>query len=317
MLWLVLGVNLSVASVKLLFGSWAGSLALVADGFHSLLDGSSNVVGLLGMRFAAQPPDAEHPYGHRRFESIAGFVIGLLIAGGMLEIGRALFESVSGARPGPEPSWLTAGAVVLTIGANLAISRYERHKGKMYRSSILTADAGHTLSDSFAAMAVLISLVGTAVGLDWADPVATLVVLGLVARTAWSVLRTNFGSLVDEAQLPPHSIREVVVATPGVYGAHKIRSRGEAEHVFVDLHIQVDPQASVERAHALTHRVADAIRAEFPNVEDVVIHTEPADGRERDLSLVAPGDHPPDAVDRDGAERVGGPPVGGRTDAGR
>jgi cation diffusion facilitator family transporter len=288
-LWVVLGLNLAVAAAKLGLGQWIGSLALTADGFHALLDSSSNVVGLVGLAVAARPPDPGHPYGHRRFEAMAGFLIGLLIAAGMLEIGRSLLQGLIGSRSAPEPSWPVAIAVAVTIGGNLLISRYEARKGAELRSSLLQADAHHTMSDALGASAVLASLGAAALDIRWADEIATAVVLVLIARTAYYVLRSNFGVLVDEACLDPHEVRQTVLGVSGVHGAHKVRSRGHSDHVFVDLHIHLDPSMSLRRAHSVTHAVMDSIHEQFPEVVDVVIHTEPADGREQDLSSVTPG----------------------------
>ena len=291
-LWVVLVLNLAVAATKLVFGLRSGALSLFADGIHALLDASSNVIGLVGIFVAARPPDAGHPYGHRRFETIAALLIGVFIAGGMLEIGLGLFSAVQGRRAAPDITWLTAALVAVTIVANIFISRYESRRGRDLRSAVLTADAGHTMSDALGAISVLLSFAFIAVGFAWADMIAAVIVMVLIARTAYGVLRTNLGVLTDRAQLDPHEVRRIALGVEGVRGAHKIRSRGPADYVQVDLHIHVDPRMHVERAHRLTHAVADAIRDAFPDVADVIIHTEPADGREYDLQSIAPPEKP-------------------------
>jgi cation diffusion facilitator family transporter len=293
-LYLVLGLNLVVAAVKLALGALTGALALLADGLHALLDASSNVVGLVGMSAAARPADAGHPYGHRRFETLAAVLIGLLILSGMYQIVRGLIEGLVGTRPAPDVSWPAAGILLVTIVGNMLISRYELRRARALRSALLEADAGHTLSDTLGAIAVLVSFGAIALGFRWADTVAAVVVAVLIGRTAMGILRTNLGVLADRARLDPHEVRRVAMAIADVRGAHKIRSRGSADHVHVDLHIHVDPRMSVDRAHAVTHQVAEAVRAAFPEVADVLIHTEPADGRESDTSNVAP---PADAHD--------------------
>jgi cation diffusion facilitator family transporter len=287
-LWVVLGLNLGVAATKLLLGAATGALALLADGLHALLDASSNVVGLVGMSAAARPADAGHPYGHRRFETLAAVLIGLLIMAGMYGILRGLWQGLEGTRLPPEISWSAAGILLVTIVGNMLISRYESRRGRELRSGLLEADAGHTLSDTFGATAVLVSFGAMAVGLRWADMIAAVVVAVLIGRTGIGVLRTNLGVLTDSARLDPHAVRRVAMAIADVRGAHKIRSRGSADHVHVDLHIHVDPGMRVDRAHAVTHEVVEAVRAAFPEVADVLIHTEPADGRESDTSTVAP-----------------------------
>jgi cation diffusion facilitator family transporter len=283
-LWIVLGLNLLVAGTKLGVGWQIGALSLVADGLHSVLDASSNVVGLVGLSVAARPPDGGHPYGHRRFETLAAVVIGLLIGAGFLEVLRALLRGLTGDRTPPEVSWPAAAAVAATILVNVAISRYESRRGRELKSALLEADAQHTASDALAAGTVLVGFAGVAVGWGWADLVAAALVAGFIARTAWTVLRVNVGVLADEAQLDPVRVYEVAASVPGVAGAHKIRSRGASDYVHLDLHIHVDPEMPLREAHALTHKVNSALRRAFPEVHDVVIHTEPADGREKAAS---------------------------------
>jgi cation diffusion facilitator family transporter len=288
-LLIVLGLNVLVATGKLVVGSLTGALSLIADGVHSLLDASSNVVGLVGISIAAKPPDAGHPYGHRRFETLASLVIGLLIAAGLVEIVRRIVDGLrQGEHAPPDVGWLSITFVAATILINLGISRYERARSRELRSSILAADAGHTLSDALAAIAVLVSFVAVMFGIAWADLAAAAVVALFIARTAWSILSTNIGVLADRVAIDPHAVHQVVCRVDGVHGCHRIRSRGHQDHVHLDLHVHLDPAMPLRDAHAKTHEVAAAIRAAFPEVKDVVIHTEPADGRELDTSTIAP-----------------------------
>jgi cation diffusion facilitator family transporter len=279
-LWIVLALNVSCSLTKLVLSSFVGSVSLFADGVHAVLDGFSNVVGLIGIAIASQPPDANHPYGHRRFETLASVVVGIFIAAGLWKIGSSVVDALMGHRTTPQVSWLSAGIVAGTIVINIFITRYEAKRGKELSSAILLADAGHTLADSWGALAVLASFAGVALGFVWADLAAAVIVGGLIARTAFGVLVPNVRSLADEARLDAKDVLSVALAVEGIRGAHKIRSRGSIDHVHVDLHIQVDAHITIEDAHALTHKVADAIRKAFPTVHDVVIHTEPADGRE-------------------------------------
>jgi cation diffusion facilitator family transporter len=289
-LFIVLALNLGVATVKLGLSFTTGALSLLADGIHALLDASSNVVGIVGIAVASRPADAGHPYGHRRFETLAASCIGLLILSGMVGILSGLWEGLSGRRPVPDVTPASAAILAVTIVANFGISRYEAKKGTELRSGVLQADAGHTLSDTLGAMVVLVSFGATWLGFAAADLVAAVVVALLIGRTAWSVLRESLGELADHVRLDPLAVHRVALSVPEVRGAHKIRSRGSPDHVLVDLHIHVDPTMSVVEAHRVTHEVAGAVRAAFPEVADVLIHTEPADGREKDPSTVAPSD---------------------------
>jgi cation diffusion facilitator family transporter len=272
---IVLLVNLAGAVAKLVVGAIAGSLALLADGGHGLLDASSNVVGIIGLWIAAKPPDAGHPYGHRRFESIAAAIIGLLIVGGLLTIADAVISAVLEGRPGPRFVGAATAVTATTVVVNLAISRYERRRGRELKSTVLVADASHTLSDALGASVVLCSFAGQALGLRWADLAATAIVCGIIAHTAWSVLSTNLSTLADAVRIDPAEIERVVRSVPGVRGTHQIRSRGYGDQIHLDLHIQLDPKITLEAAHDKTHEVIAAIRRAHPNVVDVLIHTEP------------------------------------------
>lgn len=278
-LWIVLGLNAAVAACKLAVAYHYDLVALIADGVHSVLDGSSNVVGLVGLSLAARPPDAEHPYGHRRFESLAALAIGALISVACFEILGKVLTSWSGAAPAPRVTWSAAAVVAATIVINAGISRYESAKGKQLQSALLDADAAHTRSDALAASAVLVSFGGVALGFTWADWLGGAVVAVFVGLTAWRVIKTSVLSLIDSAQLPEGEVRRVVLEVPGVLDTHNIRSRGESNAIALDLHIHLDGDLSLSDAHRKTHEVKRHLMASFPAVYDVVIHTEPATPR--------------------------------------
>jgi cation diffusion facilitator family transporter len=275
-LWIVLGLNAVVAASKLVVAYQYDLVSLVADGVHSVLDGSSNVVGLVGLSLASRPPDAEHPYGHRRFESLAALAIGGLIATACFEIVGKVFAGLRGLAPTPQVTWGAAAVVAATIVINAGISRYEGQKGKQLQSALLEADAAHTRSDAFAASAVLLSFGGVALGFPWADWVGAAVVSVFVAVTAWRVIKTSVLSLIDSAQLPVDDVRRAVLEVPGVVDTHNIRSRGERNAIALDLHIHLDGTLSLVEAHRKTHEVKRHLIERFPAVYDVVIHTEPA-----------------------------------------
>lgn len=288
-LWVVLLLNLGVSATKLVVGYRIDALALIADGIHSLLDASSNVVGLIGITLASRPPDHQHPYGHQRFETLAAVGIGLLIGAGLVEIVHQIVEQIAGEPAVPTVTLAAVLAVVATVLINLAISRFEGHRARELQSSLLEADSRHTLSDAMAAMAVLAGFAGSELGVPFADPLAATIVALFIAKTAWAILKSNVGVLADEVRLAPERVYEVALSVAGVRGAHKIRSRGAIDSVHVDLHIHLDPSLPLTEAHGKTHEVERALRTAFPEVADVVIHTEPADGREQDTSSLAPG----------------------------
>lgn len=271
MLWGVLAANAFVAALKGGIGIAIGSLALVADAIHSTIDASSNVVGLIGMTVAAKPPDREHPYGHRRFETLASLVIGILMVSGIVEILQRAFTSDHE----PEASWPIVAVVGATILLNVGISRFEHRRGAELHSSILHADSAHTASDAFAASVVLASLIGSILGLPGLDRIAALIVCAIIAWTGARIIRTNLRALVDASALPREEIEAVVLAVAGVRAVRDVRSRRSGDAVHVDLAIALDPEQRLEAAHDKSHDVVDAIRDAFPVVDDVVVHIEP------------------------------------------
>ena len=274
-LFVILLLNIAVAAAKLIYGMMSGSVAIRADGIHSLFDASSNVVGLIALWVAARPPDADHPYGHRKVESIAALLIGLSVTVGLLEVARSVVDAIRGQS---HPQIDALGFVVAggTLLVNFAITAYEARAGRRLRSEILVADARHTLGDVFATLGVLAGFVGVKLGYPVADLAAAGVVCVLIGHTAYQIFRQSIYSLLDRAELDPSEVIEIATSHHGVVDCHAVRSRSAGGHVLVDMHIHVDPLMTVAAAHDLTHEVEAALRARFPSVTDVVIHTEPA-----------------------------------------
>jgi cation diffusion facilitator family transporter len=275
-LWLVLALNLAVAFTKLGYGFKIGSTAMQADGFHSLFDGVSNVVGLLGMWLAARPPDASHPYGHGKFEAFtaAGIAVLLLIAA--YSVGRGALASLAGTADPPQVTTLAFVVMAGTMVVNGAVTLVERRAGRRLDSEVLIADAAHTLSDVLVSAGVIVSLVLVAAGLTRADGVVALLVAVVILRTAYDVVRSAALTLGDAARLPADEIAAAVDAVPGVRGCHSVRTRGMQSQVYVDLHVLVDPGATVEAGHQVAHEVEERLRRRFTQVADVVVHVEPA-----------------------------------------
>lgn len=271
-------LNLVVAAAKGAYGLTAGSVTTGADAFHSLLDASSNVLALIGMYLATSPADEGHPYGHRKFETIAALGIGVLISVSLVEISGAAIESLLGHRKPPQIDWVGFAVVLGTMGINFVVTRYESAWGERLASPLLVSDAHHTKSDLYASGAVLASFVGARAGLPWADGVCGLVVVVLVGRVAWHVFKENIPSLVDAATVDPTRVRELAspLAGDGLLNIHAVRSRGTRWATELDLHLAVDPSMPVSAAHLLAHRLEDALRIGLPHIKDVVVHVEPS-----------------------------------------
>jgi cation diffusion facilitator family transporter len=275
----VLVLNLAVAAAKLVLGYSTGAVSIVSDGFHSLTDSASNVMGLVGLRAARKPPDIDHPYGHRKYETLAaaGIFVFLLLV--VVEVVRTAVSHLTGG----EPARVTAMSFVVmlvTLGVNLLVVRYEAGYGRRLRSELLMADALHTRSDVLTSIGVIVSITGVRLGYPVLDPLGGLVVAVFIARTGLEIARQTSPILADRVVLDEEEIRGVVMTVPELVGCHQIRSRGSAEHTFLDLHVWFSGATSLFEAHRLSHVVKDRLMEKFPQIVDALIHIEPPPPRD-------------------------------------
>lgn len=270
-------LNLCVAVSKLLWGFASHTLSMVADGFHSLLDASSNIVGIIGLSISTKPPDAGHPYGHRKFEALAAIFISFLMFVSSFEIGReCLHRLLATNMEKPEVSIGSYAIMLITMMVNIGVSQYERRQAKALHSELLLADSMHTLSDVYATAGVLVSLAAIQLQLTFVDVVAALVIVAIILRAGFGIILVHLNSLVDAVGVDALAIEKLAMTVPGVLGSHKIRSRGMSDCVFVDMHLVVDESMSVAEAHEISKKVEDLLLNSEGGVIDVVIHIEQA-----------------------------------------
>ncbi|MEO8678499.1 MAG: cation diffusion facilitator family transporter [Vicinamibacterales bacterium] len=273
-LWRVLFLNLIVAAAKIVLGYSSGAVSILSDGFHSLTDTASNVVALFGVRIASRPPDDDHPYGHRKFETMAsvGILIFLLLV--LIEvITAAAARMQSGGQPiiGPVAFLVMGGTFLI----NLSVVFYERSEGRRLDSEVLFADAHHTTSDLLTSAAVIAALIGVRMGYLWLDPVAAFVIAAFIGHACWEIFQSTSGVLADRFVIAEADIRQIVASVPEVIGCHHIRTRGSNDFVFLDLHVWMDKEMRLDEAHRLSHVVKDRLMARFPEIKDAIIHIEP------------------------------------------
>jgi cation diffusion facilitator family transporter len=267
--------NAVVVAIKLIAGTAAGALSVVADALHSSVDGLNNVIALALSAVAARAPDEDHPYGHGKFETLGTLVIVAFLSITVYELVRSAIARILFSDVRPHVTAAVVAAMVLSALTSYLVSRYEHRRGVALGSEILTADASHTRADVYASLAVIVGLGLVAAGYPRADGVFTLLVALVIARTGWRILRGSVPILVDERAVADGMIRRIARETEGVIDAFHIRSRGREGEVFAELTITVDASLDVEHAHriadAVERRLADAIGA-----RDVVAHVEPA-----------------------------------------
>lgn len=273
-LYRVLYLNLLVALAKIALGYYSGAVSILSDGFHSLTDSASNVVALVGVSVAKRPPDANHPYGHRKYETMASLGILVFLVVVLVEVLTAAADRlVNGGTPRVFPEGI--GLMTVTLIINMFVVSYEQREGRRLNSEVLRADAKHTRSDVLTSGAVLGALVGVWWGYPLLDPMAALLVAGFIGQACWSIAQEASRILSDEIVIPEPEVRSVVQSVPGVIGCEKIRTRGAADHAFLDLHLWLDGDMPLSEAHSTSHVVKDRLMAKFPQLADVVIHIEP------------------------------------------
>lgn len=274
-LWVILFANLGVALLKILIGTSIKSASMTADGFHSISDGTSNIVGLIGISFASKPKDKEHPYGHNKFEVISGLFIG-----GMLFFlgAKIIIEALSRFKNPVAPTITMASLIVLviTLIINILVCTYEYRIGKKLNSYILISDSLHTKSDIFVSIGVLLTLVGVRLGLPAIiDPIASLVVAGFILHASYEIFKSTIDVLVDKAIVDEEAIKDILKSFNEIKDVHNIRSRGSESDVHIDMHIMVEPNITVEKSHKLNHDIEASIRKNINKSAQVIIHIEP------------------------------------------
>lgn len=269
-------LNLVATGAKLIVGYWTGSLSLIADGFDSLFDSASNVIGLVGIHIAARPADEGHPYGHRKFETFAALSISLLLfLTGWELIESAWARLAAPGSVGPQTNVWSFFALLVSIAVHTIVVIYESRAGKRLRSEVLVADAMHTRSDIYVSLSVIAGLVMVRLGVLIVDPILALVIAIFIAKIGFDIVRSSSRILLEGAILEVDEVRKIVLEVEGVRSCHRIRSRGQEDDIHLDLHIQTDPGISVERAHEIAHQVQQRLQEELEGVKDVVIHIEP------------------------------------------
>ncbi len=275
-LWIVLGLNLAVAALKALVGFWTGSLGVVGDALHSTTDGLSNVVALVGIHFAISPPDREHPYGHHKFETLAGFGI----AGFLLITGFELLQQAVGRLMNPGAHLIDASPLAIALLAstfviNLGVTYYEGREAKRLESDLLAADASHTRSDLLVTLGLIVGIILANQGMPWLDPVITLGIAVVILFSGLRIIRVNMPTLVDEAYFDPDEICEVALSCPEVQACGQVRTRGRPGMAFTELTIEVSADLSVAEAHRIADRLEHDLISRFGPME-IVVHIEPA-----------------------------------------
>lgn len=270
--------NSLLIALKLAAGAITGSIAIVAEAIHSLIDLVASVIAFVSVRKADEPADEEHPYGHEKVENLAATIEGILIL-----VGAALivYEATHRLVIGSSVESLGVGIAVMgfSVLANLAVSTVLSRQARAHDSAALEGDAAHLRTDALASVGVLVGLVLVKITGEAAfDSITALVVAGAIVWAGLRIIRRSSGVLVDET-LPSAEMDRIEAAiaaarTSEVAGYHKLRARRAGRRRYIDFHAQYRSGTTLERAHELAHEMRDSIEAEIPQAE-VLIHVEP------------------------------------------
>jgi len=273
---IIFAINIATALAKGGYGLFTGSLSMSADGLHSLFDGTSNIIGLVGISLAARPPNKEYPYGHAKFETFASLGIAVLLFVGSIQLLLAAVNRLQ-SQSTPQITEMSFAVMGLTLFINIGVSAYEYILGKRLKSSILVADSLHTRSDIFASVGVILGLFAVKMGYPLADPIIAMLICGLIFLTGLEIVKDSSRVLLDKALVEESLIVDLAKSVEGVCNCHGVRTRGMTGEIFVDLHIGVDSSLSIDAAHKVSEELEGRIKSRISGVRDVVVHLEPKD----------------------------------------
>jgi cation diffusion facilitator family transporter len=265
--------NAAITLLKGGVGLATGSLAILSDAVHSLTDLANNGVAWVVVRWSARPPDEGHPYGHRKFETVAVFLLATLLVVTAFELARSALT-----RTDPlvvHSDWGIAG-MLCVLAINVALATWEGRWARRLDSDILSADARHTFADVLTTLVAILGWQAAARGWLWVDTAASLGVAALIGYFAFGLFRRSLPVLVDGASIEPDRLRRTALAVPGVLDVRRVRSRSAGHRAEVDLVVTVAPELSTLASHDIANRVEEAVRRELP-VEALTVHVEPED----------------------------------------
>jgi len=263
--------NLLVLIAKIIVGVSTGSLAILGDAVHSLTDVANNIVAWFVIRLSVLPADREHPYGHRKFETLAVFGLATLLTVLAFELGINAINK--------EPTEIASGeweisVMIAVLCINISLASWQRNCALRLKSDILLADASHTFADVLTTIVVIIGWQLSAMGYLILDKLCALGVAGLIIYLAFNLFKRAVPILVDEFAINPEQLSQTVKSIQGVRHVKRVRSRWMGSTRAVDMIILVAPELATEKAHKITDEIESAIEKEF-HVTDISIHVEP------------------------------------------
>lgn len=268
-------LNIGVALAKVIYGTRTQTASMIADGYHSFSDGTSNIVGLIGIWIASKPPDENHPYGHQKVETISTIFISILL----FFVSYEIMTGAYGRFKNPITPSIDVGSFIVMISTliiNLFIVYYQTRKGKELKSSFLISDAKHTQSDVYVSLSVIVSLIATKLGFSMVDGFVSIFIGIWILKAGIEILIDAINVLIDGRIISSSAIYYKVIEHPEVIYCHEIRTRGKENQIMIDLHVGIDEKQTIKHGHEIAHEIEDMLKEEFEGVSEVIIHLEPA-----------------------------------------
>jgi cation diffusion facilitator family transporter len=284
-------INILLAAVKVAGGIYWHSHALVADGLHSLSDLATDAVVALGLYYGSLPYDANHPYGHKKIETLAEMLTGMVLVGVALWIVISAVMELAASNQTLRPGALTMVIAAVSVVVKEWLYRITRNLGRKMGSGALVANAWHHRSDALTSVFALVAI-GVArlhPSLIVLDPIASIVVSIVVGKVGVDIARSAIHGIIDTAPDPGvvKRIEDLSRAVPEVHEVHKVRARFLGSQIIADLHIKVDPHISVHEGHRIATEVENVICDDLGNIYDITVHVEPV--KQKAAAQAAPG----------------------------
>lgn len=281
--WIGIAGNLVLAVVKFAAGWMSGSKALIADAANSASDVAGSAAVLIGVKAAKKPPDAEHPYGHGKAESISAIIVSILLILAGFEAGISAVQAIWAGET-LIPPWYTLAVVIFAIIVKEGLFRYTFRLGKRLNNQALIANAWDHRSDVYSSLTVLVGVGGSMLGglwnmpwLAYLDPTAGIVVSILVLRTGYRLIVISIQNTMDHVlnDEDASEIREAVEHVKGVIAVDSLRARENGRFLIVDVKISVNPSITVQEGHTIAKSVKRILMLRFPRIVDVFVHVNP------------------------------------------
>ena len=283
----VLILNTIMAIIKIGYGFYSGILSISADGYDSLLDSIANIVAFIAVSLSGRPKDKGHPYGYHKIETFASILIGISLILVSYEIISQAFDKFLHPQT-LEVSLIGFVLMITTLLINIALSRYEKIKGKQLKSDLLMADSDHTKSDVMVTSIVIFGLILIRLNLSIIDPIISIIIALIIIKTGIDILKNNFNILLDANVIPTANIYNILYKIDGVKNIHNVRTRGTSSNVSVDLHLVVDSDLTMKEAYSISKCCKETLIDSYDEINEVLIHLESEDGMYDEVDYLTP-----------------------------